>query len=352
MKLFYLIFIIQIFFYISCNRTEKENLYEVNLENTTKSIPYSLFTDSISYITLNMNDSCIMSGIDKIYLSDNFLFVKDSKNAGVLIFDLKGNFLKQLNYYGNGVNEFTSINSFSIDKYSKRICIYDGNSGKINKYTYNGLFTGSIKIDNIIRDFVITKANHYLFIMPSYRKDMPYGVWIADSLNNKKKELLSNIPKEYEFEFIFTQYNVGENYIYYYDRNWDILYKINNDTATISYNFNIKQAIPADIKRKSEPSPSELNGHAMMANFSISPSFLMFTYYSFGENPFKWVLIPKGSKTPIISDRLENDIDHIQSSQEYIFFLNDSTWCRMLDPSESDCNITLQLLHIKNNIQH
>lgn len=37
----------------------------------------------------------------------------------------------------------------------------------------------------------------------------------------------------------------------------------------------------------------------------------------------------------------------IQLSQEYIFFLNDSTGRIMLEPSESDCNITLQLLHIK-----
>ncbi|EEY83483.1 hypothetical protein HMPREF0103_1724 [Bacteroides sp. 2_1_33B] len=350
MKLFYLIFITQLFFFISCDKSKEENFYEIDLESTTESIHYSLFTDSVSYITLNTNDSCIMSGIDRIYLSGNFLFVKDNKKAGILVFDLNGNFLTQINYYGNGANEFTSINSFSIDKYAKRICIYDGNTGKINRYTYNGLFTESIKISNIIRDFAIIEAEHYLFIMPSYRKDMPSGIWIADSLNNKQKELLSNIPEEYEFEFLFTQYNIAENNIYYYDRNWDKLYKIDNDTAIISYNLNIKQAFPADIKKKSEPSASELNGHAMMANFSISSNFLMLTYYSFEENPFKWVLIRKGSKNPIISERLENDIDHIQSSQEYIFFLNDSTWCRMLDPSESDCNITLQLLHIKNNI--
>lgn len=347
MKLFHLTFITLLFFFISCNKSEEKDFYKIDLENTTESICYSLFVDSISYITLNTNDSCIMSGIDRIYLSDDFLFVKDDKRAGILVFDLNGNFLTQINFYGNGANEFTSINSFAIDKYAKRICVYDGNAGKINRYTYDGLFIESLKIENIIRDFAIPKAGHYLFIMPSYRKDMPSGVWIADSLNNKQKELLSNIPQDYEFEFLSTQYNIIENNIYYYDRNWDKLYKIDNDTAIISYNLNIKQAFPEDLKKKSEPSASELNGHAMMANFSVSSNFLMLTYYLFEENPFKWVLIRKNSMDLMISNRLENDIDHIQSSQKYIFFLNDSTWCRMLDPSESDCNITLQLLHLK-----
>lgn len=42
-----------------------------------------------------------------------------------------------------------------------------------------------------------------------------------------------------------------------------------------------------DLEKKSEPSASELNGHAMMANFSVSSNFLMLTYYLFEENPFK-----------------------------------------------------------------
>lgn len=337
----------QILFFASCGRPVENDRYEIDLEKTVASIPYSLFVDSVSYITLNTNDSCIMSGVDRIYLADDLLFVKDSKNAGVLIFDLKGDLLEQINYYGNGANEFTSINAFAIDKYAKKVCIYDINTGKINRYTYDGLFSGSIKIDNIVRDFAIIGDARYLFIMPSYREGMPHGVWIADSLNHIRKELLSDVPQEYEFEFLFTQYNMSDDRLYYYDRNWDVLYKVNSDTAVVSRKFDIKQVLPEDVKKKSEPSFGELNGHAMMANFSISPDFLMLTYYSFEENPFKWVLIPKGSRTPIVSKRLKNDIDSIESSQEYIFFLNDSTWCRTLDPSESDCNITLQLLHIK-----
>ncbi len=65
----YLISIIQLLFHVSCSESGKNDRYEIGLEKTVASIPYSLFTDSISYVTLNTNDSCVMSGI--FFLNDS-----------------------------------------------------------------------------------------------------------------------------------------------------------------------------------------------------------------------------------------------------------------------------------------
>lgn len=347
MKQFSLILLFPILIFSACTDSKEDDCYVIDLEKSIPSIYYSQFADSVSYVTLDTKDTCIMSGIDRIYQVDDRFFVKDNQRAGVLLFDRKGYFLKQLNYYGNGAHEFTRIHSFSVDREAQQICIYDGNMGKILKYNYEGIYSGSVKVANIVRDFAVLGSNDYLFIMPSYRREIPYGVWCTDSLNRITKELLSHVPKDYEFEFLFTQYNHLSDRICYYDRNWDVLYEVDRDTAIVLSRFNLKQAFPAELKRKSEPSFQELQGHAMMANFSVSPIYRLFTYYTFGEHSFKWVLFTQGSQTPLVSDRLVNDIDSVQSSQESVFYLNDSTWCRMLDPSESDCNITLQLLHIK-----
>lgn len=347
MKLLSLIVLLPILLFSACADSKENDSYVIDLEKRIPSIYYSQFADSVSYVTLETKDTCIMSGIDRIYQVDDRFFVKDNQRAGILLFDRDGHFLNQLNYFGNGAHEFTRIHSFSVDRASQQVCIYDGNIGKILKYTYEGIYSGSAKISNIVRDFAVLGSNDYLFIMPSYRREMPYGVWRTDSLNRITKELLSDVPKDYEFEFLFTQYNRLSDRICYYDRNWDVLYEVDRDTAIVLSRFNLRQSFPAEVKRKSEPSFQELQGRAMMANFSVSPIYRLFTYYTFGAHSFTWVLFTNGSPTPLISDQLVNDLDSVQTSQESVFYLNDSTWCRMLDPSENDCNITLQLLHVK-----
>lgn len=327
----------------------KGDRVNIDLDKTESYMPYSIFCDSIAYIELNTNDSCIMSGIENIYLCDNHFFIKDNKRAGILVFDSNGKLETQINYYGNGLGEFANIRSFAIDKNTNEICIYDGYTSNIKRYTYNGDFSENMKIENIIRDFAIIEKDKYLFIMPSYRKGMPCGVWTVNQSNQIQKKLLTNVPENLGFEFLFIQYNSNNNMIYYYDRNWDTLYEINKDSAKVSQRFEIKQIVPYEVREQESPTPNQLNGYAMMANFSVSPQFVMFTFYTFGEKPFKWVLYNRETQNTIVSDKLKNDIDGINSTQEYIFYLNDSTWCRALDPSEDDCNIKLQLLHIKNS---
>lgn len=342
-----ILFLLSCFWGIACTSSQSNSVLTINLDEAIPSILYSSFVKSIDYLTLNTNDSCLMSGIDKIYVDDDKLFIQDSKKAGVFVFSKEGVLLKQINYYGNGPMEFVDINTFSIDKQLKHICIYDGQSRKINKYTYDGVFVESRIIENVIRDFAVFENEQNLFMMPSYRKDMPSGVWLADNNNKVIKSIKNDVPKEDEFEFVFTYYNLGDQNIYYYDRNWDHISYITKDTAIAVYQFNLKQSIPANVRKKSDPGFKELAGFASMANFSYSDNFLMLTYYRFGEDPFRWVLINKDKTSVLVADKLENDIDHIQSSQNYLFYLNNSTWCRLLDPEESNCNITLQLLHIK-----
>lgn len=347
-----ILFILSCFWMISCTSPQSNSVLTINLDEAVPTIAYSSFVKSIDYLTLNTNDSCLMAGIDKVYADDDLFFIQDSKKAGIFVFDKEGKLLKQINYYGNGPTEFVDITTFTIDKHLRHICIYDNQSRKINKYTYEGAFIESLKVENIIRDFAVFENEQHVFLMPSYRKNMPCGVWITDKSNKTIKSLKDDVPKEDEFEFVFTYYNLEDQSIYYYDRNWDNISYVTKDTATIVYQFDLKQRIPTNIRRQSDPGFKELANFAMMSNFSYSIDFIMLTYFCFGENPFKWVIIDKDKASVLVADQLENDIDNIQSSQNNLFHLNDSTWCRSLDAEESNCNITLQILHIKKDQKH
>lgn len=98
-----------------------------------------------------------------------------------------------------------------------------------------------------------------------------------------------------------------------------------------------------------DPGLQALSPYAMMANFSCSRKYIAFTFYGFDPSsaPFKWVLFNQATGEVNVSSHLINDMDSVRSTQPYLYHLNDSLWCRLLDSEENDCTLTLQLLSIQ-----
>ncbi|WP_293716721.1 6-bladed beta-propeller [uncultured Parabacteroides sp.] len=344
-----LIFFILFSLVISC--TKKDNIsiptITVDLDNTKETIQYSQFAKSLDYIELNTNDSCIISGIQNIFLDDDTLILLDNKKAGILIFTLEGKFINQINHYGNALEEFISIRTFTIDPVLNQIYILDGHSQKINKYSYKGKFIESKKTTLYVRDFAVLKDEIKLCILPYYEEHLPYGIWTTDKENNIIKKIDFDIPKEDKFEFLSLYTNLLDQAVYYYDRNWDNLSYVTKDTAIVEYQFNLKQRLKEDLRKKdSETIP--LQDFAMMWGFSNSSNFLLLTYYYYvEENPYRWVLYNKETHELTTSTAVINDIDYVQSSSDQIFYLSDKVWCRILDDETNNCNVQLQIINLK-----
>lgn len=98
----------------------------IDLHQEQKPIPYSAFVRSIAYLPLNTNDSCLLSGIRRIYADLPYLFIEDEKKGGIFIFTASGRFVKQINTYGEGPEEFLDITAFAIDPALRQLCIHDG----------------------------------------------------------------------------------------------------------------------------------------------------------------------------------------------------------------------------------
>lgn len=344
-----LIFFILFSLVISC--TKKDNIsiptITVDLDNTKETIQYSQFAKSLDYIELNTNDSCIISGIQNIFLDDDTLILLDNKKAGILIFTSEGKFINQINHYGNALEEFISIRTFTIDPVLNQIYILDGHSQKINIYSYKGEFIESKKTTLYVRDFAVLKDEIKLCILPYYEEHLPYGIWTTDKENNIIKKINFDIPKEDKFEFLSLYTNLLDQAVYYYDRNWDNLSYVTKDTAIVEYQFNLKQRLKEDLRKK-DPETIPLQDFAMMWGFSNSSNFLLLTYYYYvEENPYRWVLYNKETHELTTSTAVINDIDYVQSSSDQIFYLSDKVWCRILDDETNNCNVQLQIINLK-----
>lgn len=340
--------IVPIICYITaCNNVDKNHL-SINLDNTTDTIRYSEFAKSLDYIQLDTKDSCLISNIKSIYMDEDTFCLLDKRGAGIFVFTSTGEFVCQINYFGQAPHEFIDITSFTIDPYLNQICIWDVGSRSIKKYTYKGAFVEAYRTDALIRDFMVFQDKKNLFILPFYSKECPYCIWIEDQNNQVIKNFNYPKPQNDQFEFISTYCNKEVNSLYYYDRNYDQISYITPDTLYSVYSIDLKQRLSNDLRAKN-PASIKLENFAMMWNFSFSPKYLLMNYYYYGqEKPYKWVLLNRNTNITEIANDIINDIDSVQTETQSIFFLNERTWCRAIESTDpNNCNITLQMINLK-----
>lgn len=334
---------------LSCSHPQKKADIHIDLNQEPEEVCYSQLFSALDYLVLQTGDTCLMSGIKKVFLDQDTLIVQDSKREGVFVFTLDGTFVKQINSIGEGPAEYTHTSAVAVDTVSNRICIYDIMGFKINTYTYQGDFVESDKLEGVIRDFAVMPDGTRLMVMPSYYKEQKSGVWLSSPHNQYIRHLLDNVPKDWEFEFLSTFYNQTPSGIYYYDRNDDRLSFITPDSATLLYQIDLKQRIPDETRKMAGPPPHELNQCAMLYDFCLSPTYLVLVYFKFGDRqqPFRWVFANRATGKVTVSKQFVNDMDTMISNENNLFYINDSTWCRMVDPQENDCNLILQFMHLK-----
>ena len=65
--------------FFSCSTRNSETEFVVDLDNITiDTIHYSLFVDSITYIPLETNDSCLIGSVTDMIVSDNGILILDN----------------------------------------------------------------------------------------------------------------------------------------------------------------------------------------------------------------------------------------------------------------------------------
>lgn len=346
MKYIFTLFILT--FFNSCVNDKKDII--IDLEKSSKEILYSDIVDHIDYLNLNTNNTCLLSGINKLLIDNDTLIIQDTKHEGVFVFTMHGDYVKQINYIGEGPEEYHKDNAIAIDTIKNHIYIYDMMKSKINQYTYTGHFISSKKTDYFIRDLEITN-NNLLMIQPcinkAYKKN---GIWITSQENKFIKSFFDydNIEDQ-NFEFISTYTTQTTHGTYYYDRNYDNIYLINNDSCKKLFSIDLMQKIPYNIRENPAPPINAITNKSIMNTFCVSSKYLIINYFIFGQkyNSTKWAIIDIKSKKVSIYNKITDDIDKKSFSNDNIFYINDNTWCRMVESQDNDCNTLLQFIHLK-----
>lgn len=324
----------------SCQNIPEGTL--IDLSDTSPAIYYSDFIDSVSYVKLNTNDSCLISEIEYMFVDSNYCIIKDQGGDGVFIF-YQNQLIGHLNNFGRGPREFVKVSHLCIDRHFNQICIHDDISKKVLKYTYNGEFIKEYPFSAIIRDFTITDDKKFICIVPYYIPEVKCGVWLADSNGNYLKNLYE-VSKNDQFNLSSVpSYFQCEDYLIYYDRYKDRIIKVNPDSTQVLFKFNLKQALPQ--KMKQDPSQDFVPGLFIECGFFYSERFMLLGFLSLDKH--YWVLFDSKTGSVKVAEKIINDIDDRKINSGPFSYIGNHTFVTALQASENDCNIYLQLLHVK-----
>ena len=338
----------------ACSSIEKKQEIVIDLEDSNEVINYSSFADSVSYLTVNLEENITIGEVSRLYKWKNYYYIGASSRDGILIYDTSGKFVSHINFYGEGPEHFRTIASFAVVASTGDVCIYDNASQKMNYYDVRGTFKKTVPCPYWTVDILKFNEEQTVFISPIYAGGkLPAGIWLVDKQNEMVKYLRDDVTAEHCFYYYPVTYLLAGNGFYHYDRNRDDFSWVTTDTIQTIYQIDFKQKIPASITGNMKLNPIELNGYGICDYYAYSPSHLLmgFCRFVYEQNQDKrksyWVLVNNHTKKVTIAKKLYNDFDKTIINNTSLFYLDSSTWIRVCDESKDDFGIRLQLLHLK-----
>jgi hypothetical protein len=160
--------IIILFLLVSCtsntnNESRIKDTIVLNIDKilSNNKLLYSNFFNSCKIVPLETNDSCLIGQIDEIHISNNELFILDSRSAkGLFVFNQRGEFIRKIGKLGRGPGEYRNPSTFKLNEKGKEIYILDRNYQEIYRYSYTGRYLGKIKVPgNGAADFIVNSQN-------------------------------------------------------------------------------------------------------------------------------------------------------------------------------------------------
>lgn len=342
-----------IFVLSSCKHEQNDNRIIINLNDLEDAIEYSSFVDSVSYLTLCLEEP--IGEVERIYKRGDYYYVQGDSRFGIFIFDKFGKLYSHINSYGEGPEDYRMISSFAVVASTGDVCILDYASQQTKYYGMDGSFKYSVPCPNWSVDLAAFNLEHTICISPFYvHDDVPSGIWLADKDNKIVRYLSDDVTPEHRFYYFPMTYNMSDTCLYYYDRNWNYFSRVSEHGQEILFQFDVKQKIPRSVMKEASNGPLEqLDGYAICDRFLYSPDWLLMLYCRFneGENEersYVWTIMDNHSRKVRMAHELVNDMDGVEiTNHDFFFHLDDRTWGRICDEEAEKSDICLQLLYVK-----
>jgi hypothetical protein len=233
------IFCFLLFFCLfSCyeNKSIESNDIYISLDNNKKLFEVNDLFENYNFIPLETNDSVLLKKIEnysKIVIKNKYIYIEEQ--LSVEIFDSDGRFLKRISRYGEGTEDYLSINNFMVWE-DGTISINDRLSQSILSYSKDGDYVGRIRLKDIsIKD--ITDLTDSLLIAKSDHRN-PNNKFKFHIFNRYTHELVNSYEPISQYLFSYWVYDCFPRYngkLLFNEPQNNNIYELTKDSAVIRY---------------------------------------------------------------------------------------------------------------------
>ncbi len=228
--LFFFIFILS-----SCinkKNAVQDLIYTVNIDvSKVESLRYDDYFKKSTFIVLETLPESLIGEVSKLYMTDSFIIIFDKKQMAIMLFDIKGNFIRQIGKKGSAPDEYTFFNDIQFERETSLIYAHERYRNSIFTYNLDGeLINKTPKIAIDFNSFCKTKFGYWVYSCFNTKNNpLGYNLMLLDEKLEKVKS--SYFPQKkfvnVSDEPAFIQDELGIPYFFYPSSN--IIYKLVED---------------------------------------------------------------------------------------------------------------------------
>lgn len=209
-----------ILFLCACKSPDLQTIEEgctrerIDLDQKQELSMYELFS-AMEIIPLETTKASVLGNpLRKIVVNKGLFYILDYKQDAIVVFDSQGKYLRKIDKYGNGPEEYTHLYDFGFNRFDGNLELMSA-AGYINVYDSLGVtYKHTIKVPSYIRAvsyFANMAPDRYLFF--STREKEEKKLLIYDRKEDKIVSETYSIP---EFIFSHTPYKHSYSPFYVY----------------------------------------------------------------------------------------------------------------------------------------
>lgn len=268
----------------------KENVQKISIDsNGVKNMTLSSIEESFqdtSYfknpqtVILETLDKSLLTGIKRIFMDDNKLFIYDNKEENIFIFDTSGKYLSKIDCKGEGPREYIEISDFTIDNSKKQIILLCAIPEKRMYFTYDGKFVKEEKHTDFYSQ--LTTDGNFIYFEERIIETKDYQLHILDTKTGKKQNGLKPINIKNYFYTKGNSLSRGKDILFVrrYDnsiyelKNGEIIEKFHVDFKKHSFPDRLKEEEKTEVVIKE----CDTNEYIFsMSNVINNNSYMMFS---------------------------------------------------------------------------
>ena len=249
MKIYYLSFIL---IALSCSTSHKRDIDTITINyDDTKDFPLSTFIQTYDIIRLASSDSILTGEISDIEFYNDHIFILDKKNNNLQIFNLKGEFIRQLSKTGRGPGEYLYLNDIEVN--SQGIYLLDYSQQKIILYDFELHFQKEFHFPFYVSEFRCINDNIIIYSEKNGEKE-DYQFYLTDNNGQTRNKYLPRNINQGNNTFVSSNiFTRNDNRFILSPRYGNTLYTLKDTTLLPLYTLDFKdKTLPenhTDIKR-------------------------------------------------------------------------------------------------------